>query len=150
MTVTIRPAMAQDAAAIAAVHVQGWQETYVGILPQDYLDGLQFDERLDRWQRMFARVQGDPAHGGFVAETADGKIVGFLFFGAPRDTDPPAKTEIYYIYILKSHLGQGIGFSFFKAAANVLKSRHENDTYLWVSADNKNAIESYRRWGGVI
>ena len=34
----IRVAKASDAAAIARVHIDSWRTTYVGIVPQDYLD----------------------------------------------------------------------------------------------------------------
>ncbi len=38
--VRVRKAGAGDAAAIAVVHVLSWQAAYEGLVPQDYLDGL--------------------------------------------------------------------------------------------------------------
>ncbi len=31
---TVRPARSKDASAIAKVHIQAWQETYAGLIPQ--------------------------------------------------------------------------------------------------------------------
>ena len=40
---SIRVAEVADAAAIAAVHVEAWRETYVGIVPVQVLAGLSVD-----------------------------------------------------------------------------------------------------------
>ena len=37
---TVRAAEVDDAQAIARVHVDAWQATYTGIIPQPYLDQL--------------------------------------------------------------------------------------------------------------
>ncbi|HEX2356272.1 MAG TPA: N-acetyltransferase, partial [Micromonosporaceae bacterium] len=54
MGVRVRPATADDADAIAAVHVQGWQAGYAGIMPADTLAGLDVDERARRWRERLA------------------------------------------------------------------------------------------------
>ena len=43
---SIRVAGVADAAAIAAVHVEAWRETYVGIVPVQVLAGLSVDRRM--------------------------------------------------------------------------------------------------------
>ena len=43
---SIRVAGVGDAAAIAAVHVEAWRETYVGIVPAQVLAGLSVDRSL--------------------------------------------------------------------------------------------------------
>jgi len=35
-TILIREAIVGDEAAIAKVHIQSWQESYKGLIPQDY------------------------------------------------------------------------------------------------------------------
>ena len=40
---SIRVAGVADAAAIAAVHVEAWRETYMGIVPVQVLAGLSVD-----------------------------------------------------------------------------------------------------------
>ena len=38
MGITVRPANINDVESIAKVHVQGWQETYGGLVSDEYLD----------------------------------------------------------------------------------------------------------------
>ena len=44
----IRPATPEDAAAIASVHVQSWQETYAGLIPPDFLAHMTSAEMRER------------------------------------------------------------------------------------------------------
>lgn len=41
----IRPAVAEDASAMARAHVRSWQAGYRGLLPADYLDALRPEDR---------------------------------------------------------------------------------------------------------
>ena len=42
----IRRARPEDAEAVARVHVAGWRHAYRGLLPDDYLDGLDWRDRV--------------------------------------------------------------------------------------------------------
>jgi hypothetical protein len=42
----IRPAAFDDLGDVAAIHVKVWQSTYVGQIPQSYLDGLDIKTRV--------------------------------------------------------------------------------------------------------
>jgi hypothetical protein len=44
---SIRVAGVADVAAIAAVHVEAWRETYVGIVPVQMLAGLSVNRRTE-------------------------------------------------------------------------------------------------------
>ena len=48
--VTIREAKATDAAGIARVTIDTWRTTYVGIVNQDFLNSLSYEERSTKWQ----------------------------------------------------------------------------------------------------
>jgi len=48
MVVTIRLASVDDADAVSEVHVRAWQSAYRGVMPDDYLDGLQAQEPATR------------------------------------------------------------------------------------------------------
>ncbi len=41
----IRPARVEDAAEMAGVHVQSWRSAYRGLVPQDFVDGLDIARR---------------------------------------------------------------------------------------------------------
>ena len=42
---TVRPAIPEDAPAIARVHVASWRETYAGIVPDEFLASLKVERR---------------------------------------------------------------------------------------------------------
>jgi len=75
----IRVATLQDAGAIARVHVESWQTTYAGIVPEAYLASLDVGQREASW-REWLGFDVDV----FVAE-ADGEVVGFVGGGAIRE-----------------------------------------------------------------
>lgn len=48
--VTVRPAGPGDALGLALVHVRAWQAAYPGLMPQQYLDGLDvLNVHPDHW-----------------------------------------------------------------------------------------------------
>ena len=65
-----------DIAGLARVHVQSWRETYAGIVPQAFLDGLNLESREGQWRRTL-----EVGNAVFVAEDQD-QIVGFASCGA--------------------------------------------------------------------
>lgn len=71
-----------------------------------------------------------------------------MSFGRARDVSMKGKGEIYAIYLLKEFWSKGVGFSLFKKAGEALLKAGFSECYLWVLDTNKNAIDSYLRWGG--
>lgn len=47
--IQIRRANLSDASAIAGVHAASWQETYPGIVPDDFLKNLSVERRFVQW-----------------------------------------------------------------------------------------------------
>lgn len=78
---SVRMATVNDAAAIARVHVDSWRTTYAGIVPDDFLAGLSYASREQRWRELLSGVSV-----AWVAE-ADGAVVGFAAGGANREPD---------------------------------------------------------------
>ena len=50
----VRWATADDAAAIAAVHIASWRAAYRGLLPDAVLDSLSLEARTDHWREWLA------------------------------------------------------------------------------------------------
>jgi len=50
MRVHIRVANVPDAAAIAKVHVDSWRTTYTGIVPDEYLAQLSYEQQGQGWR----------------------------------------------------------------------------------------------------
>lgn len=142
---TIRPARLEDAPQLSRVHVDAWRETYTGIVPQTYLDGLAYQTRTERWRKILSEPQ--PHDGNFVAEV-DGQIVGFSGGGKERQYDPEFSGELYALYLLKAHQGKGLGRRLFNAVVEHLVSHGYSNMMLWVLRDNP-AVKFYEHMGGV-
>lgn len=94
----IRRARASDARGIAKVHVDSWITTYRNIVPDDYLDGLKYEDRERLWDR---NLQHSTA---FVAENEAGEVIGFADVGKERSGDYPAiGSEVYSIQALTNY-----------------------------------------------
>jgi len=109
--VSIREAREGDAPGIARVHVESWRETYAGILPQEYLDGLSAENREERWREILGGVGG----ANYVAESLEGGIAGFSSGGPERSSESPG-WELYAIYLSQSWQGAGLGRRLFAGA----------------------------------
>ena len=81
--VRVRDALADDAAAIAAVHVASWRAAYVGLLPDIVLDGLSVAQRARHWRHVLAPDSGDRV----VVAESDGQLLGFAQVGPATDAD---------------------------------------------------------------
>ncbi len=140
----IRRARASDAKGIAKVHVDSWLSTYRGIVPDDYLDGLKYEERERLWAR---NLQHSTA---FVAENQFGEVVGFADVGKERSGGyPDIGGEVYSIYILEAYQGQGIGKLLMRAVSNELLARNIQSMLVWVLKENQSS-GFYENLGGTV
>ncbi len=87
--IRVRRAARDDAAAIGRVHVETWQATYAGLLPDSMLVAMS-DVRQSAW---WSQLLADPgeARGVFVADDQEMGVVGFGSCGPVRD--PPEDLE---------------------------------------------------------
>lgn len=135
MDTTIRRAVLRDAAALAELHLDVWDETYTGRLPQEILDARRRDpvaERTARWEQRIA--DGTT----WVAEH-DGALVGFVSAGPGRDE--PKTLELMALYVRARIHGTGVGHALMEAAIG------DQPAYLWVLEGNDRAITFYQRHG---
>jgi ribosomal protein S18 acetylase RimI-like enzyme len=142
MAGVVRRAILADAAAIASIHVRGWQSAYQGIIPDSYLAALSIDDRTRTWGESIAA--GATPDGGtiFVAES-DNAVLGWMTCGPSRDASAPAGTgELHGIYIDPLTWGHGIGTALMESCLEELRSRGFVRATLWVLTENVAA----RRW----
>jgi hypothetical protein len=92
----IRRATSSDADALAKVHIDAWRMAYRGLVPDSYLDSLDFDLRAERWRESLATGKGET----YVAEGDQG-VLGFLTIEACRDPELAGEPvgEIWGIYL---------------------------------------------------
>ena len=154
---TIRPATAQDAAAIAQIYVDAWRSSYAAILPHRVLLGLSYERQTREWSWVIGhRADVQPV---IVAE-ADGGVVGFASFGAARPAGCPASGrfagepdatigEIYTLYVQPEFQERGIGRRLLAAAFAAMAGKGCGRGFLWVLRDNPSRY-FYERAGGVM
>jgi GNAT superfamily N-acetyltransferase len=131
MRISIRAAVEADAGAIAHVHVESWQTTYAGIMPDAYLAGLDEVLRARLWSDW---LKGETVV--FVAEW-DGRVVGFAHGGANREQRAECDAELYAIYLLKDAQKRGIGAGLLRAMATALLERQFKSMTVWVLEQNR-------------
>ncbi len=134
--IEIRKANAEDAAAKRYIHYHSWNETYTGLIDQNYLDTRTLDKCV-------ALARKYPQN-TYVAEV-DGKIVGFSCYVESRDENLEDTGEIMAVYILKDYFGLGIGKKLMEACYNELKCYSK--IALCVLNTNDNAISFYEHLG---
>lgn len=130
-SINIRKAILTDAKGIAKVHVDSWRTTYLNIVPDEFLNSLNYESFEQRW------INNIPNGGVYVAETESGEIVGFSSGGKERSGNYEGfDGEIYAIYILKEYQGQGIGRELVKPIAVEMKELGNNSMLVLVLKDN--------------
>lgn len=149
---TLRKANEADAAALGALHVASWHETYTGILPKDLLAGLSSEARGAMWRDILLQPDTFGCIGVLVAEHA-GSMIGFGACGRQRDQTLDAAKftgEFSAIYVLRSHQGRGIGRAIMAAMAAALLAAGHSAASLWVLRQNDRARRFYAGLDGIV
>lgn len=144
-SVTFRPATFADFPTLARLHAQSWQQTYRGLMRDDFLENEVAHERLTVWEERLS--QPDPNRLVQMAEQ-DGDCVGFVcaFF----DHDPTWGSYIDNLHVRPDKKGAGIGVLLMREAAVWFDSlRPDAPFYLWVLEGNHGARQFYERLGAV-
>ena len=149
--VTVRDATADDARAIAEVHVASWRWAYRDQLPADYLEALSVSDREAMWAAWF--MKPEPRAAVVVACDDDGRPVGFANAGPSRDEGSSPETgELRAIYVLQEVQGTGIGRALLEASLDVLRAADYERATLWVLETNDLGRRFYEkagwRWDG--
>ena len=141
----IRPAVEDDAPALAAVHVRAWQWAYRGQLPDAYLDDLprQTAQREAMWRGIAGRSAGWPVR---VAER-DGRVLGFCHTAPDRGGGAPETAELLSIYLEPDAVGTGVGAALLRDALEDMRARGYREAVLWVLESNERARRFYERFG---
>lgn len=138
MAWTIEEPTVADADELGRVHVAIWQQAYAGLMPPEYLDGLDADEFATSWRE---RLE-DPFPGTLRLVVRDDEgIIGFSTAGPPRIDDAPADLELYAINLLPRAHGTGVADDLLEATIG------DRAAYLWVIEGNERAISYYRKRG---
>jgi GNAT superfamily N-acetyltransferase len=143
--ITIRIALPNDSAVIAALHAASWKSAYKGILSDAYLHGDNASERMALWdQRLYF-----PKAGQYVAVAEDEpQIVGFAC--AYGDEDQRWGTWLDNLHISPARTRQGIGRKLMAHLALwCSETCSSKGLFLWVFERNLPARRFYERLGGM-
>ncbi len=131
--VGIRRANIEDADGIAKAHVDSWKTTYKGIIPDDFLNGLSYEDRTELWKQNIIREDNYV----IIVENAQGKIVGFAD-AWKRETNIEENTcDLTSIYLLEEYQGIGIGRALMKELFIHFKKMGYSKIFVDVLEDNK-------------
>ena len=129
------------------MHVDTWRTTYRGILPDDYLAGLSYQEREQKWHEDLSNsVRGEFT---FVVEDDQAEIVGFATGGPERDGDPVYQGELLAIYLIGRNQRQGLGRRLVHAVSQRLSHEGYEAMLIWVLAKNS-SLAFYEKLGGKV
>jgi L-amino acid N-acyltransferase YncA len=142
LALSLRLARPADAASLARIYVEAWQDTYAAILPHSLLSGMSVNVHAARIERAIKKGAV------LVAEDARHGAIGLAGFGAARDRGLGFDGEVYTLYVAPAFLGRGVGRSLLHGAFAALKTRTFQSCLIWSHAQN-NACFFYEAMGGV-
>jgi GNAT superfamily N-acetyltransferase len=138
----LRPAVLDDAEAIAVVHHTSWVQTYSDLLPAEHWENDTVESRGQSWRQRLS----DDAPGYLSVAVVDGQVVGFAKAGPARRKNgvpPPVRSdELWALYVLSENHGTGIGALLLNS---VLPPTAPAE--LWVAAANPRARRFYEKHG---
>jgi ribosomal protein S18 acetylase RimI-like enzyme len=141
LALSLRQARPADAAPLARLYVETWQDTYAAILPHAMLAAMSVDLHAAR----IARAAGKNAI--LVAEDRSLGLLGFAGFGAARDRGMGFDGEVYTLYVHPNFQGQGVGRMLLHGAFTELARKKFHTCVIWSHARN-HACFFYESLGG--
>jgi ribosomal protein S18 acetylase RimI-like enzyme len=167
MAVQLREARRGDELMVAELHVRSWQEAYSGLMPAEFLAGLDPEDRAGRYTfgstdeggaTTLLAVGGGEGDGGDPSltkgEVRPGsppspfeRLEGFVTFGASRDQDARGLGEVYALYVDPGRYRGGVGRMLMVAARERLAEEGFDEAVLWVLQGNDRARAFYEGEG---
>jgi GNAT superfamily N-acetyltransferase len=135
----VRVATREDAEAVEAIRIRGWQIAYRHLFPAAELDALPLD--ASRWRD---RLENPPRGWTTFVVDAEAGVVGFATVGPSRDL--AGVGELYAIYVHPDAWSTGAGRALIERAEAELRTEYE-EAALWVLEDNPRARAFYERAG---
>ena len=129
MTVTLRPAVADDVDAVAAIWYAGWGDGHLGHVP-DELVAIRTKESF--WTRAADRVADTT-----VAVVGD-QVAGFVMV---------VGDEVEQVYVDRNHRGSGVAATLLGEAERLVKANGHSEAWLAVATGNARARRFYERSG---
>lgn len=143
--ILIRNVELKDLRAVSEIAVRGWQTAYIGIVDDEYLEGLDID---DKYQKMIKNYKEN----GFIVAEENGKIVGFCRYKEGNsyiDEYPNIDCEICALYLKPEEKRRGIGKKIVNYVINEFKNNGLKKMIIWCFKDNYPSRAFYEKMGGI-
>ena len=146
LALSVRPARPEDAADLARIYIESWQDTYAGLIPHAILNGMSLTRLSASWQ---SSIRATERNGSavLVAEDAGYGPIGLCSLGPARDAGLGYDGEVYTLYMDPAFLGRGTGRALLAGAFDALGARTLRSCLIWAHARN-NACYFYEAMGG--
>lgn len=137
----IRDAVDNDIANIAKLYVSNWKETYNGLLPEDYLDGLTQEYAVKKWIKYLKEENRI-----FVAYE-ENEFLGFV--ACKKDDEEEHCWYLDSLHVSKYSRGKGLGTKLiYKVGKHALKYGYKRMS-ICIIKGNDNAKVIYEKLGAV-
>jgi ribosomal protein S18 acetylase RimI-like enzyme len=143
LALSVRTARPEDAADLARIYIESWQDTYAGVVSHTLLGAMSLKGHTARWRTAIRASAGAV----LVAEDAQLGPIGLCSLGAARDRGLGFEGEVYTLYVDPAFLGRGAGRALMAGAFDTLKERKLRSCLIWAHARN-NACFFYETMGG--
>jgi len=142
--VKIRKGNIDDIKAISKIYIDTWKTTYNGLVPENFLNELSYEEAENKWIHFFS----DQLHQSFIYVAINDfeKIIGFA--AAQNISDQEFQGELYALYLLPQAQGLGAGRSLISAIAEHFMEEGIFSMMVWVMKNNNSGRGFYKRLGG--
>ena len=144
MNYLIRKREQKDCKDVAHVVTIAWNETYKGIVPDEFLNNL-YNNEEERAKNSYNNFDEKENH-QYVLEV-DNKIVGFVNVESSDETDYENCGEIHAVYIINGYKGYGLGKKLIETGIEELKSMGFNKMVIGCLVGNP-SNEFYEHIGG--
>ena len=136
----IREAKTEDIELIANLYVMNWKKTYVGLLSDNFLNGLTVNDAIKKWQEYFTKEK----HMIFVAYENEN----FLGFSACRE-DEELKNCLYLdsLHVCEISRGKGVGTKLINTVGTYAYNKGYNHMSICIVKGNDKAKGMYEKMG---
>lgn len=147
MKIKIEAMTINDSKSVAEIHTKSWQFAYKGIVPQEFLDGIDTKKREENWTKGMIE---DPSLIRLVAKDDNNNILGFVCGLHNREKNIQIDSELWAIYVHPEKIKHGIGKLLFSSFIDKLRIKNFSTMNVWVLEKNNNARSFYEKMGGAL
>lgn len=147
-----REATLSDLNEIIKVNVDTWKNTYQGIISEEYLQSLSYNNKETNWRQRLEKSSSEEII--YLAETDSKEIVGFAFAALKKDDFsinlPQIESftgQLCAIYVIKDYQRKNIGTQLVKLVVKYFLANNVKSMMVWVLKENPSRI-FYKKLGG--